>query len=112
MQAERNLGYLPRDVSAGKCGYDIESSIPGTGKLRFIEVKGRVIDAETVTVTRNEVLTALNKPDDFILAIVLVDGETTTTNYVSRPFHYEPDFGATSVNYDLTKLIAKGVLPV
>ena len=112
MQAERNLGYLPRDVSADKCGYDIESSIPRTGKLRFIEVKGRVVGAETVTVTRNEVLTALNKPDDFFLAIVMVDGETTTTNYVSRPFHHEPDFGATSVNYDLTKLIAKGVLPV
>ncbi len=112
MQAERNLGYLPRDVSADKCGYDIESSIPGTGKLRFIEVKGRVVGAETVTVTRNEVLTALNKPDDFILAIVLVGGEMTSTHYVSRPFHHEPDFGATSVNYDLTRLIAKGVLPV
>ncbi len=110
MQAEHGLGYLPRDVSADKCGYDIESSIPGTGKLRFIEVKGRVIGAETVTVTRNEVLTALNKPDDFILAIVLVDGETTTTNYVSRPFHHEPDFGATSVNYGLDKLLVRGKL--
>jgi hypothetical protein len=25
-----------------KLGYDIESRVPGTGKLRFIEVKGRV----------------------------------------------------------------------
>src|SRR5205807_5604553 len=70
MQAERQLGYLPRDVSAEKCGYDIESAIPGTGKLRFIEVKGRVKDSATVMVTKNEVLTALNKPDDFILAVV------------------------------------------
>ncbi|HLI32381.1 MAG TPA: helicase-related protein, partial [Solirubrobacteraceae bacterium] len=99
MQAERALGYVPRDVSAEKCGYDIESSIPGTGKLRFLEVKGRVKDAATVTVTRNEILTALNKPDDFILAIVLIDGETTTTRYITRPFGREPDFGATSVNY-------------
>ena len=38
--------------------------------LRFIEVKGRRSDAETVTVTRNEILYSLNKPDDFILAIV------------------------------------------
>ena len=56
--------------------------MPGTGKLRFIEVKGRVKDSSTVIVTKNEVLTALNKPDDFFLAIVLVDGETTTPYYV------------------------------
>jgi hypothetical protein len=112
MQAERDLGYVPRDVSAEKCGYDIESAIAGSGKLRFIEVKGRVKDATTVTVTRNEILTALNKPDDFILAIVLIDGETTTTRYVTRPFGREPDFGATSVNYELAKLLFRGVLPV
>ena len=79
MQAERQLGYIPRDVSAFKCGYDIESKIPGTGKLRFIEVKGRVEDSTTVIVTKNEVLTALNKPDDFFLFCA------TTPYYVSKP---------------------------
>src|SRR5205823_432317 len=39
METERRLGFIPRDVSANKCGYDIESRVPGTGKLRFIEVK-------------------------------------------------------------------------
>jgi SNF2 family DNA or RNA helicase len=112
MQAERELGYIPRDVSTDKCGYDIESSIPGTGKLRFIEVKGRVKGAETVTVTKNEILTALNKPDDFILAIVVVDDDEATTNYVTRPFQREPDFGVTSVNYELAKLLTKGAIPV
>ena len=102
------LGYIPRDVSAEKCGYDIESKLPGTGKLRFIEVKGRVKDSTTVIVTKNEVLTALNKPDDFFLAIVLVDGETTTTHYVPKPFQREPDFDATSVIYNLNKLLNKG----
>jgi hypothetical protein len=33
-------------------------------------VKGRVSGAPTITVTRNEILYSLNKPDDFILAIV------------------------------------------
>ncbi len=70
MQAERSLGYLPRDVSADKCGYDIESRVPGTGKLRFIEVKGRVKDSTTVTVTKNEILTGLNKPDDLLFLII------------------------------------------
>src|SRR5207249_10112005 len=39
---ELALGFVPHDVSAEKCGYDIESQVSGTGKLRFIEVKGRV----------------------------------------------------------------------
>ncbi len=112
MQAELALGYIPRDVSAEKCGYDIESRIPGTGKLRFIEVKGRVKDSTTVTVTKNEILTALNKPDDFFLAIVEVDGDETMAHYIPRPFQREPDFGATSVNYDLAKLLNKGAIPV
>jgi superfamily II DNA or RNA helicase len=112
MQVERQRGYIPRDVSAAKCGYDIESGITNTGKLRFIEVKGRVKGSETVTVTKNEILTALNKPEDFILAIVEVDGEETTTHYISKPFQREPDFGVTSVNYKLNELLNKGVIPV
>src|SRR5690606_8983852 len=74
MEAERALGNVPRDVSADKCGYDIESSIPDTGRLRFIEVKGRVAGAQTVTISKNEILIGLNKPEDFILAIGLIDG--------------------------------------
>jgi hypothetical protein len=70
MDIERNLGFEPTDREFEKLGYDIESRVPGTGKLRFIEVKGRVSGAPTITVTRNEILYSLNKPDDFILAIV------------------------------------------
>ncbi len=110
MQAERQLGYQPSDVSATNCGYDIESTIPGTGKLRFIEVKGHVKDSATVIVTKNEVLTALNEPDDFILAVVMVEGETTTTYYISKPFLREPDFDATNVVYSLARLLQRGVV--
>ncbi|MEG3070482.1 MAG: DUF3883 domain-containing protein [Candidatus Syntrophopropionicum ammoniitolerans] len=35
---------------------------PGGATLRFIEVKGRAKGATTVTVTKNEILTAFNKP--------------------------------------------------
>jgi hypothetical protein len=107
MELERRLGFEPRDVSADKCGYDVESKIPGTGQLRFIEVKGRVSGAKTVTITKNEILTALNKPDEFILAIVEVDGETAKPHYVRQPFQREPDFGVTSVNYDLGELLTQ-----
>lgn len=109
MEVERRLGYVPRDVSADKCGYDIESSVPGTGKLRFVEVKGRVKGAETIIVTKNEVLTALNKPEDFLLVVVEVDEEETTAHYISKPFQREPDFDATSIIYNLDKLFQKVV---
>ncbi|HUO15587.1 MAG TPA: helicase-related protein [Verrucomicrobiae bacterium] len=108
MEIERALGYDPRDCEVEKKGYDIESRVPGTGKLRFIEVKGRDSDAETVTVTKNEILYSLNKPDNFILAIVeFLDGGSHRVHYVRQPFRREPDFGVTSVNYDLAELLAR-----
>jgi hypothetical protein len=70
LEVERSLGFDPIDREFEKLGYDIESRIPGTGRMRFIEVKGRVSGAPTITVTRNEILYSLNKPEDFILAIV------------------------------------------
>ena len=110
MEIERELGYQPQDVSAQKIGYDIESTIPAqlrtdTNCLRFIEVKGRTKGAATVTVSKNEILTALNKPEEFILAVVEVDGPHTYTVYLKHPFRNAPDFTATSVNYDLAELI-------
>ena len=52
MEVERGLGFEPIDREFEKLGYDIESAIPGTGRLRFIEVKGRVAGADTITVTK------------------------------------------------------------
>jgi len=111
MAAERGLGFEPHDVSAEKRGYDVESKVPGTGRLRFVEVKGRALGADTVTVTKNEILTALNKPDEFILAIVEIDGESVTPRYVRQPFRREPDFGVTSVNYKLNELLVRARQP-
>lgn len=75
MAHERAIGNEPLDVSARNVGYDIESRVPGgpLGSLRLIEVKGRTADATTVTVTRNEILTALNAPETWFLALVSVD---------------------------------------
>jgi hypothetical protein len=112
MDVERALGFDPIDREADKLGYDIESRVPGTGKLRFIEVKGRAAGADAITVTRNEILYSLNKPDDFILGIVQFhDGDRHTVHYVRRPFQREPDFGVTSVNYDFAELLARAEEP-
>ena len=109
METERALGFEPTDRETEHLGYDIESRVPGTGKLRFIEVKGRVHDADTITVTRNEILYSLNKPDDYRLAIVeFLDGDSATgSTTFADPFHREPDFGANSVNYSFKDLLAR-----
>lgn len=104
MAIERSLGNTPRDVSKENVGYDVESRTP-EGKLRFIEVKGRVKGASTVTVSKNEILTGLNKPESYILALVEVDGTETKTTYLTEPFHTKPDFTMTSVNFDIGDLV-------
>ncbi len=111
MASERALGYEPIDREHEKLGYDIESRVPGTGRLRFIEVKGRAAGAATITVTKNEILCSLNKPDDYLIAIVEFDGDGHRLHYVRQPFRREPDFGVTSVNYDLADLIARAAAP-
>jgi hypothetical protein len=97
MDAERALGFEPVDRETDKLGYDIESRIPGT--------------ASTITVTRNEILYSLNKPDHYILAIVEFDGPDQRIHYVRRPFQREPDFGVTSVNYDFAELLTRAASP-
>jgi hypothetical protein len=112
MEVERQLGFEPVDREFERLGYDIESRVVGKGKLRFIEVKGRVSGAATITVTKNEILYSLNKPDDFILAIVeFRENESHRVHYLRRPFQREPDFGVTSVNYDLAELIERAETP-
>jgi SNF2 family DNA or RNA helicase len=113
MAAERELGFQPVDRELEKLGYDIESRNPETGHLRFIEVKGRVTGADTITVTRNEILFSLNTPERFQLAIVeFLDSEQHRLHYIRSPFTREPDFGVTSVNYDMDELIAKAGSPL
>lgn len=111
-QIEKELGYTPKDVSETKCGYDVESFVPETLRgpngnvLRFIEVKGRAKGATTVTVSRNEMLCGLTNPEQFILAIVEVDGDRTHTIYLKHPAFDAPGLATNSTNYDIQDLIA------
>jgi len=110
--AERARGHIVTDVSAEKCGWDITAQPPiADGVLpeaRHIEVKGRAKGADVITVTCNEICTALNQGDKFWLAIVLVDGDTVDgPHYVHRPFAQEPEPGTASVNYRIDSLLAR-----
>lgn len=112
MQIERELGFQPVDRESEKLGYDIESRDLTTGRLRLLEVKGRVTEAQTVTVTKNEIMYSLNKPEDFILAMVeFLDADSHKVHYLRQPFRREPDFGVTSVNYDFAELLARAESP-
>ena len=107
MKIERELGNELSDVSGDNCGYDIESSEPN-GRLRFIEVKGRAVGAKTVTVTKNEIITAWNSPENFFLAVVMVEGNAAHVVYLKTPFTRPLDFNAVSVNYELSALMRQG----
>ena len=112
MAIERELGYAPRDVSEQRgIGYDILSRVPDDMRdgddpvTRMVEVKGRIAGGDSVTLTKNEILCALNKPECWLLAIVEVEGHTTKTTYLRRPALRAPSFAENSVNYDMGRLI-------
>lgn len=112
MEEERAMGYRPTDREFEQLGYDIESQIPETGRLRFIEVKGRTEVARTVKVTYNEIMFSLNKPDDYILAfVVFLEKGGHRVRYLRQPFSREPDFDVASVDYDFAKLLDRSEEP-
>lgn len=115
-RAEEALGNRVVDVSDQKCGWDLTSLPPAqAGRVpptRHIEVKGRAKGQTTVTVTRNEILCGLNQADQFILALVVVDGETFEgPYYVREPFTHEPDWAVASQNLDLSQLLSRATAP-
>ena len=116
-RTEEARGCRVVDVSADKCGWDLTSYPPATaGRLsepRHIEVKGRFKDADTVTITRNEILYAFNQGEKFVLAVVLVgeDDSVDGPHYVRNPFDREPGWGVCSVTYDLRDLLSQTERP-
>ena len=68
-----------------------------------------------VTVSRNEILTSLNEPDRWLLALVEVRPEGgEAIRYLRRPFDAGTRdylFDVTSVNFDWKALWAKGQAP-
>jgi len=114
LAAERALGRDPEEKPRNNPGYDILSTPADGGRLLFIEVKGRVAGAPVFTITKNEVLYALNKGTDYILALVRVDGDQPDEiRYLRHPFTGSDEvlFGVTSLNVDWDEMFARGVAP-
>ncbi len=113
MKVERALGNQPTDVSAQKVGYDIASYDPRTQHLRFIEVKGRIDGADTVMLTRQEIITSLHEPQKYILAIVQIEGGfAREPQYVRGALSdHEPSFEHTAIQFHLKRLLERAEKP-
>ena len=107
METERDLRRDPIEMPHHNEGYDIESRDPDTGDLLFIEVKGRIEGADTVTISRSQIIHAQNSPDRFILAVVKVPEDRSATpkvRYVRRPFDgVEVSYRKYSINFALSE---------
>ena len=113
MATERALGNQPEDVSAQKVGYDIASYDPDADHVRFIEVKGRVDGADTVMITRQEVITSLHEPNQFILAIVQVaSGVPCNPGYIYGKLDTrEPPFEQSAIQFNIKSLLERAEEP-
>jgi hypothetical protein len=112
--AEYALGRTPHEMPHANPGYDIESE-DSERHLHFIEVKGRIAGADTVIVTRTEVLTGLNAAERYVLALVEVgpDGHDKV-RYLRDPFAGKSSrlhFAETSTVFDWGKLWATAGAP-
>jgi superfamily II DNA or RNA helicase len=84
MHIERQLHHDPKDVSRLNVGWDVQSYVEradGTGDWRFIESKGVREDADTVTLSPNEVRKAAGNSDTFVLAVTRPLRKGTRTTY-------------------------------
>ena len=103
MRAERLLGRTPTEMPHNNKGYDIRS-VDARGYVYFIEVKGRIDlpEADTFTVTANEVAFAQSQGDRHRLALVRVSPngpEHDVIRYVAHAFdHISPAATTCSFN--------------
>lgn len=113
MAAEQRLGNVPSDVSAQKVGYDIASYDPKADRMRFIEVKGRIDGADTVMITRQEVITSLHEPEKFILAVVQIEnGFAGEPRYIRGGLDTrEPPFEQNAIQFSLRSLLSRAEAP-
>ncbi|QAY72589.1 DUF3883 domain-containing protein [Agromyces protaetiae] len=118
LAAERSLGRIPEEQAHNNPGFDLLSQ-PAEGAGIRIEVKARIEGADTFTITRTEVLTALNAAPDHRLALVRVSAsgaQHDEVRYIGNAFEgVEPawltDFDVVSQNLSWNDWWARGTTP-
>lgn len=111
MAIERHLRHIPIDVSRENVGWDVESRVTnpddGTEDLLFIESKGVRADAETVTLTANEVLKAAGNRERFVLAITRSRGNGTETTYLTGAIQDDYNKALDCYPFDIAELTSR-----
>ncbi|MHB1210627.1 MAG: protein NO VEIN domain-containing protein, partial [Acidimicrobiales bacterium] len=118
LAAERTLGRTPEEQAHNNPGFDVFSRATEGPSLR-IEVKARIEGSDTFTITRTEVLTALNAAPDHRLALVRVSPDGAgldQVRYIGNAFEgVEPtwltDFDVVSQNLSWNDWWARGSVP-
>lgn len=113
LETELQLGRVPREMHHNNEGYDVESADPREpGRLRFIEVKGKAVGKTTVTVSATQIRYCCNKPENWVLALVTVDGQgASSPRYLYGPFQEPPTFAEIGRNFRLAELLARSEPP-
>ncbi|WP_438354646.1 helicase-related protein [Microbacterium sp. CJ88] len=115
---ERQLGRTPYEQAQNNPGFDVLSYVPSGPGIR-IEVKARIEGADTFTITRTEVLTALNAAPDHRLALARVSALGAAhdqVRYIGNAFDgVEPtwltDFDVVSQNLSWDDWWERGTAP-
>jgi superfamily II DNA or RNA helicase len=115
LAAERALGGRPEEMPHHNPGFDVRSVRPNGQAVR-IEVKGRIDGVDTLSITKNGVVTAKNLGDDYRLALVKIsrDGAPNdAVRYLVRPFDDTDttDFQALSYSKSWAQTWAQGAEP-
>ncbi|MDK8685183.1 helicase-related protein [Corynebacterium pseudodiphtheriticum] len=115
LDTERRRGNTPEEMAFNNPGYDIQSRNPA-GKLRYIEVKGRIAGSRSFTITRNEILFARTHPADHILALVEVSPDGPDRDrivYINNAFsHLDPSDSTESQNEMWGQYWSRGGAPL
>ena len=76
-------------------------------------MKGRIDGADTVMITRQEVITSLHEPEKFILAIVQVDnGFAREPCYLRGALDTrEPPFDQNAIQFNIKRLLDRAEAP-
>ena len=112
---KHRFSFEPTEQESKSCEHDIDSTVPGPGRLKYIEVNRFAINATIISVIKNEILYSLNKTDDSALDIVTLHGDLQDSDYqvqyVRNSLRREPDFGASYVNYDFVEFLSRAEAP-
>ncbi len=118
LAAERALGRSPEEQAHNNPGFDVLSRMPNGAGLR-VEVKARIDGGDTFSITRTEVLLALNASPDHRLALVRVSKEgphLDEVRYIADAFNgFEPvqfeDFDVEALTLNFADWWARGSAP-